>query len=202
MPRTTTRRPAPRRQTTTNLAKGRGMSGPGRPSQAARPRPAAQPVVAERRSVPAWVWIAGTVLCLAGLGVATYLTIAHYVTGVTLACPDTGIVNCAKVTSSSYSKILGIPVAVLGLAFFVFMLPLQTPWAWRSTNQLLRLVRMGSCVVGVGFVLWLVYAELIEIGNICIYCTSVHIVTFILFVLIVFDTAFRRPPVGAATSRR
>ena len=191
MARSATRRLPERRPTTTNLAKGRGMS---RPSQAPAPqrkprREDSHPAeVSEHRSIPAWPWIVGLVLCLAGLGVATYLTIAHYDAGVSLACPDTGIVNCAKVTSSSYSKILGIPVAVLGLAFFVFMLPLQTPWAWRSTNRLLRTVRLGSCVVGILFVLWLVSAELILIGSICIYCTTVHVLTFLVLISTAFGT--------------
>jgi uncharacterized membrane protein len=157
-----------------------------RPSQSPPQRPRRQdsaPAAAdERRSIPAWPWSVGIFLCLLGLAAATYLTVAHYDTGVTLACPDTGLVNCAKVTTSSYSKILGIPVAVLGLAFFVFMLPLQTPWAWRSTNQLLRWVRLGSCAVGMAFVLWLLYAELIKIGNICLYCTSVHALTFLILI--------------------
>lgn len=189
MARTATRRTAQKRPTTTNLAKGRGMSGPGRPPQPApRRQTLSRAAGAERRATPAWPWMIGLVLCIAGLAVASYLTVAHYATGVSLACPDTGLINCAKVTSSSFSKILGIPVAVLGLAFFAFMLPLQTPWAWRSTNQWLRLVRMGSSVVGIGFVLWLLYAELIKIGNICLYCTFVHALTFALFVLTAVGT--------------
>jgi uncharacterized membrane protein len=34
------------------------------------------------------------------------------------------------------------------------------------------------------FVLWLVYAEVIIIGNICEYCTVVHIVTFALLIVL------------------
>jgi uncharacterized membrane protein len=135
-----------------------------------------------------WPALVGTLLCLAGIGVATYLTITHYDTGVTLACPDTGVINCAKVTSSSYSKVFGIPVAVLGLAFFVSMLPLQLPAAWRSTNPLIRRVRVGSVVVGIGFVMWLLYAELVKIQNICLYCTSVHVITFLLLITTVVGT--------------
>lgn len=211
MARTPTGRTAPRRPTTTNLAKGRGMSrpdrpapgrssGPARPTRSAQPAgeagrrwPAALALGGEHRSIPAWPWIVGLVLCLLGLAAASYLTVAHYVTGVTLACPDTGLINCEKVTTSSYSTILGIPVAVLGLAFFVFMLPLQTPWAWRSTNQYLRIVRMASCVVGMGFVLWLLYAELIKIGNICLYCTSVHALTFLILLSTAFGTIATAP---------
>ena len=36
-----------------------------------------------------------------------------------------------------------------------------------------------------GFVLYLVSAELLIIHAICLWCTAVHVITFILFVLIV-----------------
>ena len=38
-------------------------------------------------------------------------------------------------------------------------------------------------VVAIGIVIYLIYAELIIIGSICLYCTSVHVITFVLFVL-------------------
>ena len=38
-------------------------------------------------------------------------------------------------------------------------------------------------MAGIGFVLCLLYAELFTIGAICLYCTSVHVITFVLFVL-------------------
>jgi uncharacterized membrane protein len=44
-------------------------------------------------------------------------------------------------------------------------------------------------VVAMGFVLYLLYAELFIIGSICLYCTSVHAITFLLFVLTVFAAA-------------
>ena len=44
-------------------------------------------------------------------------------------------------------------------------------------------------MVGIGFVLYLVYAELFTIGSICLYCTSVHVITFLLFVLTAFAAA-------------
>jgi uncharacterized membrane protein len=44
-------------------------------------------------------------------------------------------------------------------------------------------------VVGIGFVLYLVYAELFTIGSICLYCTSVHVITFLLFALTAFAAA-------------
>jgi uncharacterized membrane protein len=51
-------------------------------------------------------------------------------------------------------------------------------------------------VVGIGFVLYLVYAELFIIGAICLYCTSVHTITFLLFGLTVFAAAAWGLPKG------
>ena len=44
-------------------------------------------------------------------------------------------------------------------------------------------------IVGIGFVLYLIYVELVELGRICPYCTSVHVITFVLFSLIVFQAS-------------
>ncbi len=127
-------------------------------------------------------------LSLFGLGVSIYLTIAHYDTSVSLACPDTGVVNCAKVTSSSESMVFGIfPVAVLGLAFYVFMAAVNSPLGWRWNRREVSWLRLGSVIIGMGFVLYLVYAEVIQIGNICLWCTSVHVATFALFALLVYE---------------
>jgi uncharacterized membrane protein len=140
------------------------------------------------------IWL----LSLFGLGASTWLTITHFDTKIVLACPDTGIINCAKVTTSPQSEVFGvIPVAVLGLVFYVFMAVVNSPWFWRLTyrwqpqvQRMAARVRLGSVIVGMCFVLYLVWAELIKIGNICLWCTSVHVTTFLIFALLVFYTAF------------
>ncbi len=168
---------------------GRGRPGqPGRPARAATQvaeRPDAGPE--ERFSAPAWVRWSALALSLAGLGVSIYLTIAHYTSSSILACSNKGYIDCAKVTTSSQSVVFGIfPVAVLGLAFYVFMVAVNSPWGWRMRLPVVWWARLGSVVVGMGFVLYLLYAEIIQIGNICLWCTSVHVITFLLFGLLVF----------------
>lgn len=138
---------------------------------------------------PRWLQWTTLVLALAGLGMSIYLTIAHYTTAVTLACPNTGTINCQKVTTSPESNVFGIPVAVLGLAFYLFLVAIMNPFAWRSARREVALVRLASLVAGIGFVIYLIYAELFEIGNICLECTSVHVITFVLFVLTVLGAA-------------
>lgn len=122
---------------------------------------------------------------VAGLGVATYLTLAHYTTAIALSCPNTGAISCEAVTTSAESVVFGIPVAVLGLPFFVAMLVLALPRVWRSTNRLVAPARLAFATAGIGFVCYLLYAELYEIGKICLWCTSVHVLTLVIFVAVV-----------------
>jgi len=139
------------------------------------------------------IGLAATVLSLVGLGASAYLTRAHYTTATVLACPDRGVVNCAKVTTSSYATFLHMPVAVLGLAFFAAVLPLELPAAWRSISSILRIGRMALLSGGVAMVLWLIYAELFRLDAICLWCTVVHVVTVALFVLTGLGTAATAP---------
>jgi uncharacterized membrane protein len=153
---------------------------------------------ATRSAVPLWMQIATFLLALAGLGVSIYLTIAHFTEAPLAGCSESGLVNCTKVTTSPQSYVFGIPVAVLGLAFYVAAVGLMSPWAWRASRREIHLARIASLVVGVGFVLYLIYAELFIIGSICLYCTSVHVITFVLFAL----TAFAAAAWGIAPARR
>jgi uncharacterized membrane protein len=131
-----------------------------------------------------WRPIAALALSLGGLGVSIYLTITHFAPAA-LVCSANGLVNCAKVTTSPQSYVFGIPVAILGLGFFVAMTVVNLPAAWHTADRRVHLLRLAMSVVGMGFVLYLVAAELVIIGNICLWCTSVHAITFLLFVLLV-----------------
>ncbi len=125
---------------------------------------------------------AALVLSILGLGVSTYLTVAHY-SGTSLVCSDSGLVNCAKVTQSAESVFLGVPVALWGLLFYVAMVAVNLPVAWRSVDRRIHVLRLVMATVGICFVLYLVSAEFLVIKNICLWCTAVHVVTFLLFVL-------------------
>jgi uncharacterized membrane protein len=171
---------------------GRTTATQARPSPAMVSPAASQKPVPSRR-IPLWFQLTTLVLSLAGLGVSIYLTIAHYTSSSILACSDKGVVNCAKVTTSPESIVFGIfPVAVLGLAFYVFMVAINTPWAWRYARPWMTWLRTAGGIAGIGFVLYLIYAEIIEIGNICLWCTSVHVITFLLFVLLMSVAPFTR----------
>jgi uncharacterized membrane protein len=155
----------------------------------------ADSAVAERVAapVPRWLPLTTTVLTVAGLAVSAYLTVEHFTSSTTLACPETGIVNCQKVTTSAQSAVLGVPVAVLGLVFFLVMVPACLPVAWRLPQPALRWGRALSALTGVGFVFYLVYAELFVLDAICLWCTAVHVITVILFAVIAWAMAMVDP---------
>ena len=135
--------------------------------------------------VPRWVAPVTTVMALAATAVALYLTIAHYGDPDLLVCSDTGTVNCSSVTSSDQSLLFGIPVALLGLIWSIGVTILCLPVAWRDASRLVHQARAVVVVGGMAFVLWLIYAELIIVGAICLWCTVVHVLTFGLFAVVV-----------------
>jgi uncharacterized membrane protein len=120
-------------------------------------------------------------LSLLAVGLTAYLTITHYTDPTALACPDTGIVNCTAVTTSSWSVIVGVPVALIGLLWAAAMTALNSPWAWRSSAAWVDPARLALATAGAVMVLYLVYVELFRVDAICLWCTGVHLTTIALF---------------------
>jgi uncharacterized membrane protein len=122
-----------------------------------------------------------TMIALAtiGLGVASYLTYVHYA-GIKPACTAGG--SCAKVQSSIYSELAGVPVALIGLIGYVVILgSLLAP-----ENETTRFSTVGFTVVGFGFSAYLTYRELFSIHAICEWCVSSAVIMTILMCLAVW----------------
>lgn len=168
------------------------QAGPGRGKRQAT-AVAAEPVAPARPAGPP-IWLQFTTLALAlvGLGLSAYETYAHFNGSHLAGCPTggNGTFNCTAVITSSQSMVFGVfPVAVLGLAFYVVVTALMTPWAWQIQRREVGLLRLVAMVAGMGFVMYLIYAEVVQIQDICEYCTGVHIITFLLFCITVFSAA-------------
>lgn len=147
----------------------------------------------DRRLVQPWLPLASLVLAVAGLAVSVYLTIEHFTSSTTLACPDTGALNCLKVTTSQQSTVFGIPVAVLGLVYFAAMLVASLPALWSSRQPAIRYGRLALASIGVLFVFYLVFAELFTLHAVCLWCTAVHVLAVGLFGLAAIGTAYADP---------
>jgi uncharacterized membrane protein len=105
-------------------------------------------------------------LAVIGLGIATYLTVAHYA-GFTLAC-TTKHNSCEQVQHSVYANVAGVPVALLGLIGYVAILAsLLLP-----ENEATRLATLALVIFGWGFSMYLTYREAFSLHEYCEWCLS------------------------------
>jgi uncharacterized membrane protein len=123
--------------------------------------------------------------CLS-LAISIYLTIVHYNSNVSVACPASGFVNCENVLTSHYSVVPGtsIPVSIPGILWSLVALVL--PLAVMKFGSELRQLRIAEVIwgiLGIATVLYLVYAEIVQIHNLCIWCTGVHVIVLIYLLL-------------------
>jgi uncharacterized membrane protein len=142
-------------------------------------------------TAPAWARWGAFSLALVGLAVSTYLTIEHATDSSTLACPETGVINCATVLSSSRAAVLGVPVAIWGLAYFVTLAALTAPPAWHRGRRRLDRIRLALACLGVVAVIYLIAVELFVVDAICLWCTVVHAAAIGLFAVLAMDLAGR-----------
>jgi uncharacterized membrane protein len=115
------------------------------------------------------------VLALIGLGVASYLTYIHY-EDIRPVCGLGG--DCIKVQSSEWSKLAGIPVAVLGLiGYAVILASLFVP------GEEALIAGALTALVGFGFSAYLTYRELFTIDAICPWCVASAVVMTLLAIV-------------------
>jgi uncharacterized membrane protein len=108
--------------------------------------------------------VAVIVLCVAGIGVAGYLTYVHYA-GLKVLCLSSG--GCETVQASRWAKLDGIPVSVLGLIGYIGILGSLT-----IRTELGRAAGFAIALIGFGFSMYLTYRELFTIKAICQWCVA------------------------------
>ncbi len=115
------------------------------------------------------------VLNVAGLGIAIYLTYVHY-EGIKPLC--TAGESCIKVQTSVWSKLDGVPVALIGLIGYVGILAAQL----LPDREETRLAALGMTLIGTGFSGYLTYRELFSIHAICEWCASSAVIMTLMLI--------------------
>ena len=115
------------------------------------------------------------VLAAIGLCVAAYLTYIHY-EGIKPVCGLGG--NCEKVQSSEWSKLAGVPVALLGLIAYAAIL--ATLFVEREEALVAGAL---FALAGFGFSAYLTYRELFSIDAICPWCVASAVIMTLLAVV-------------------
>jgi len=126
------------------------------------------------------LYAAVAIVSVAGLADATYLTV-QALTGETLSCG--GSPDCFRVLGSSYAKVGGIPVAMLGaLAYFsVFTFATFAAFGYARAPKFLALM-VGMMFLGT---LWLLYVQAFLLHSYCRYCLFSAATTFLIAGLLI-----------------
>lgn len=105
------------------------------------------------------------VLSAIGFLDATYLTIEHYRGSV----PPCAIAGCEIVLRSGQSVVVGIPVALLGVVYYLIILILSIAYLESGKTTILRFASYLT-IVGIIASVYFVYLQFFVIGQICQYC--------------------------------
>jgi len=120
-----------------------------------------------------------TLLSAAGIYVSEQLIAIHLGTIFTKA-GDTGICggegfSCAEAASSPYAEIAGLPIAALGMAFYVavFVLAIVARFSEGLRARLLDVFLLGG-LASVGYSIFLGVVSAVDIGKLCPFCMALY----------------------------
>jgi len=144
-------------------------------------------------------------LSLLGVAITIYLTSVHY-ENVPLVCSEGGLINCARVLSSSYSVIPGtaLPITIPGFGWCVVSASLAIAGLLATTGLWQRRIRIAQfawALSGLLVVLYLVYVEIVRLHTICAWCSALHVLILLTF-LITLVQLQSLPPVSAVSSEK
>ena len=128
------------------------------------------------------------VALLAGLGIAvsSVSLYHHYGSSKTTYCDFGESFNCDIVNRSTYSTVLGVPDALIGILGYAGLLALATVYRTKADAPAMLLI--GS-VAGLGFALYLTYIEAFVLATWCILCLSSLSIILLITVLSSWLTA-------------
>lgn len=126
------------------------------------------------------------VMAVLGFADAAYLTVEHYLN----AIPPCSITQgCEAVLTSPYATLLGVPVSLLGAAYYLIMalgsfLYLESKHAagrLAASHSAILKWTLITTVLGFGASLWFLYLQLFVIHSICQYCIGSALISTVLF---------------------
>ena len=131
------------------------------------------------KQLPRWLVLSFIIIAFIGFLDASYLTVKHY-TGASITCTLTD--GCDEVTNSKYSQLFNIPVALLGMLYYLSVLILSLLYFDTKNPKLGKLILPLTCA-GLLASAWFVYAQIFLIKAICQYCMVSALTSTTLFIL-------------------
>jgi vitamin-K-epoxide reductase (warfarin-sensitive) len=108
-------------------------------------------------------------LALAGIAVSSLSLYHHFSKSKTSFCDIGQYFNCDLVNRSQYSVVRGVPVALVGILGYLFVLSLATVYREKAETPFML---AAAALVGFGFALYLTYIEGFVLHAWCVVCLS------------------------------
>jgi uncharacterized membrane protein len=108
-------------------------------------------------------------IAVAGILISSLSLYHHYGTSKTSFCNFGDSFNCDIVNHSTYSTIVGVPVALIGVLGYFLIFALATIYHDKAEAPILLLI---SSIGGLGFALYLTYVEKFVLAAWCILCLT------------------------------
>ena len=140
------------------------------------------------RPLSKWFVISILVLSIIGITDSTYLTVKHY-THSDINCSIFS--DCDVVTTSVYSTILGVPVALLGVIFYALVFTFAFMFSKSGSRKfLISLLTVSS----IGFLasMWFVYTQAFILNAFCFYCLISALLYTTLFILSIIMIQYKK----------
>jgi len=115
------------------------------------------------------IFLGIAVLAIMGTALSSVSLYHHYGKDKTTYCDFGENFNCDMVNRSPYSKVLGIPVALVGIVGYLSLLALATFYREKAETPGMLLV---GATLGLGFAFYLTYIEAFVLGTWCVLCLS------------------------------
>lgn len=123
------------------------------------------------------------VLAVVALGISGYLSLQAFTGQAVAGCgADEG---CGAVLASPWSKVLGVPVSLLGSAtYLAVLIGLGLRLRASASNKLGDFLLLAAAPAMLIAAVWYTYIQLVEIQEICPYCMADHSIGVVLGVLL------------------
>src|SRR5206468_2515893 len=134
--------------------------------------PVSPPALSQPSENPATVRrlaLAIALIAAAGVVVSSISFYHHFGTSKTSFCSFGESFNCDIVNRSTYSTVLGVPVALIGILGYLLILALATVYRDKAETPVMLLI---ASVGGLGFALYLTYIEKFVLQAWCVLCLS------------------------------
>jgi len=131
------------------------------------------------------ILLSGAALILSSLSLYDHTVIQHTGTSTAALCNISEGINCNIVNQSKWSYLFGIPIASLGI-FFYSILTIFAFFALRQSlvsPDKLKDITLLFATFSVAFSIYLFFVSKLIIGSLCLYCLSMYLVNFLLFIV-------------------